>query len=130
MSGPPGYAFQPEWNAEELEERAAAAGEDAEAEYDADRLPAGGVLEGRLANTDWCGCGNCVAMPTARECLCCREIGRCQDLQPNGCIIDNEDFENVCLKPVVLRVFNVARKDIRGGRPRVRGRAPEELDNK
>ena len=127
MPGPPGYAFQPEWHAEEIEERAAAGDE---AEGEPDRLPAAAEPNARLANTDWCECGNCLVMPTARECICCREIGRCRDLQPNGCITNNEDFGSVCLKPVVLRVFHVARKDIRGGRPRVRGRAPEELDNK
>ena len=121
--------MQPEWNKEEMEEndRAAAAGDNAKLEGEMqDRLPVA-VPNSWLANTDWCDCGNCLAMPTARECICCREIGCCQDLQPNGCII-NEDFDSVCLKPVALRVFNVERRDIRGGRPRIHGRAPEELD--
>ena len=134
MAGPTGYAFHPQWNKEELEqrerrerERGGEEGELAEPEPEVGRLP---VPAARLADTDWCECGNCEIMSTARECICCREISRCRDLQPDGCVIDNEDFARVCLTPVVLRVFNVARRDIRGHRPRERGRAPEQLDSK
>uniref|UniRef100_A0A1X7UX12 Uncharacterized protein n=1 Tax=Amphimedon queenslandica TaxID=400682 RepID=A0A1X7UX12_AMPQE len=30
--------------------------------------------EMRLNNTNWCLCGNCCAMPTVEESICCREI--------------------------------------------------------
>ena len=87
MSVPHGYAFQPEWDEKEIEEiervAVAAGNTELEGEQQADRLPAAAAVpNARLANTDWCECGNCLVMPTARECICCREIGRCRDLQP------------------------------------------------
>ena len=104
MAGPPGYAFHPQWNEEELEqkerrecERGGKEGELAEPEASRLLVPAT-----RLADTDWCECGNCEIMSTARECICCREISCCRDLQPDGCVIDKEDFARVCLTPVVL----------------------------
>ncbi|XP_054759764.2 P2X purinoceptor 7-like [Lytechinus pictus] len=132
MAGPPGFAFQPEWDINE----APVVGNGYPAAADEDPDPeaiAQAQAEARLANNEWCGCGNCVVMPTAIECICCREIARCLDLQAHGCVRDHEDFVRVCLTRVVLRVFNVARRDIRGhrARARVRGRAPnQELDNK
>ncbi len=30
---------------------------------------------GRLGNVEWCRCGNCIAMPTCIESVCCKEIG-------------------------------------------------------
>lgn len=130
MSVPSGYAFQPEWNAIELQEREA---RNAEGEVVPDEQPAVAAMpaRARLGNTDWCECGQCVAMATEEECVCCREYKRCRELQQqDGCIVNCDAFHSVCMKRVVLEVFHVARKMIRGGRPRVRGRAPEELNNK
>ena len=31
-------------------------------------------VESRLGNTEWCSCGHCIAMPTARESFCCIEV--------------------------------------------------------
>ena len=76
MAGQSGYAFQPEWNEEELE---------AQQEFGAAAAPAGEEVgvpaaeAGILANTYWCQCGNCAVMPTARECICCHEIAHCRE---------------------------------------------------
>nr|XP_054774844.1 uncharacterized protein LOC129283033 [Lytechinus pictus] len=125
MSGPAGYAFQPRWNAEELENRRRIEEEEVEEDPIVPQPAAD-----RVGRNDWCRCGNCPVMPTARESICCREIGPACDLQEDGCIIQNPDFISTCLTPVVARVFSVARRDIRGHRARVRGQAPPALNNK
>ncbi|KAG0444970.1 hypothetical protein HPB47_008543 [Ixodes persulcatus] len=58
---------------------------------------------GRIGNTDWCQCGCCAQMPTADECVCCREYPAAASRQP-GCLTSNPDFETVCLNPGVLEV--------------------------
>lgn len=133
MSGPPGYAFQPVWTEEELEARERdrereqlVGGDDSDEEGAPEPPPA----PERLGNNNWCQCGNCPPMPTARECICCREMVRCRELQLEGCVTDHADFHDVCLTRAVSRVFSVARRDIRGHRARVRGQAPQELNNK
>ncbi|XP_069110939.1 uncharacterized protein [Argopecten irradians] len=66
--------------------------------------------QARLLNTEWCRCGNCVAMPTAAESRCCREIERISqkmedvELEENDlkCILDHPGFNPVCLNVYVL----------------------------
>ena len=31
-------------------------------------------IDERLGNTDWCMCGECRAMESATDCICCREV--------------------------------------------------------
>ncbi|KAM7301677.1 hypothetical protein ISCGN_017196 [Ixodes scapularis] len=50
-----------------------------------------------------CQCGCCAQMPTADECVCCREYPAAASRQP-GCLTSNPDFETVCLNPGVLEV--------------------------
>lgn len=125
-SEPVCYGFDPEYSEAELaemEERRAAIDQkvDLVREDAPDPLPA----PDRRENNDWCLCGNCAVMPTVVECLCCRELARCRELQPEGCVIDAREFGEVCLTVAVLRVFHIARRDIRGHRRHV----PGELEN-
>ena len=63
-----GYAFEPEYTPEELEalERE---------QNDSSRVQKQRrELDRRLTNLNWCSCGNCVSMPTRKECLCCTEM--------------------------------------------------------
>ncbi|OCT80250.1 hypothetical protein XELAEV_18027066mg [Xenopus laevis] len=39
----------------------------------------------RLGNTLWCLCGNCIAMPTIRESVCCREVEKLQKHYNEDC---------------------------------------------
>ena len=140
MSQPPCYGLDPEYTEEEFLERerraaeardaGAAVADPAEAEpegLDADADPDPGPGRGdRTQHLDWCTCGNCIIMPTARECICCQEVAGCADIADDGCITDTEDFASVCLTRVVLRVLHVARRDIRGHAHHV----PQELSNK
>ena len=55
-----------------------------------------------------CNCGQCVVMPTARECVCCSEIDVIgQKIDEYGtaltCITEHEGFEPVCLNVWVLQ---------------------------
>ncbi|XP_064483146.1 P2X purinoceptor 7-like [Ornithodoros turicata] len=58
----------------------------------------------RVGNSLWCTCGKCVPMPTAEECLCCREVNEAVQKQRSGCITRNEYFEILCLDTEVLQV--------------------------
>ncbi|OCT82211.1 hypothetical protein XELAEV_18024724mg [Xenopus laevis] len=61
-------------------------------------------VEGRLGNTNWCRCGNCVDMPTVDESLCCREIHNFQQFldQERKCITHNQDMLRHCLDSHLL----------------------------
>ncbi|XP_063959511.1 uncharacterized protein LOC129267461 [Lytechinus pictus] len=59
----------------------------------------------RRESSRWCSCGNCPVMETDVECLCCRELKRCREIQTNGCIIDSNRFKFLCLDKPSLRVF-------------------------
>ena len=56
-----------------------------------------------------CSCGNCVVMPSQRECICCREVvpvlnklseAKDEDIK---CITDHPGFSAVCLNVLVLQ---------------------------
>ena len=70
----------------------------------------------------------CVAMPRESECTCCHDVNNFAVFVSgeNGCITDNEDFDNVCLNRAVLRTTLVMRNDVRGHSRRV----PFDLDMK
>ncbi|PIK35598.1 hypothetical protein BSL78_27578 [Apostichopus japonicus] len=75
------YMFEPETSGEET-------GSDSDVEIN------------RLNGTQWCHCGHCVVMPTARECRCCREIGKVRNVMDEEgatCITLHPGFEAVCL---------------------------------
>ncbi|XP_040178384.1 P2X purinoceptor 7-like [Rana temporaria] len=54
------------------------------------------TLQTRLGNTDWCQCGNCLAMPTGRESLCCKEIANVKENIEEGtvCITQSPIFQS------------------------------------
>ncbi|XP_066445912.1 uncharacterized protein [Eleutherodactylus coqui] len=41
---------------------------------------------GRLANKEWCHCGQCICMPTVAECVCCREHEVVLQMLPEACV--------------------------------------------
>ncbi|XP_068690933.1 P2X purinoceptor 7-like [Montipora foliosa] len=65
--------------------------------------------EDRIGQVDWCICGNCLAMTTGRESVCCREHQKsCDKIPPAmSCITENENFSAVCTNPAVIETaFN------------------------
>ena len=71
----------------------------------------------RVGSNAWCDCGQCIAMPTASECVCCREVESVVAIkQPSGCVTLHGDFTDVCLKPEVLRSVVVLLHDQQGSR--------------
>ncbi|KAM7302003.1 putative serine carboxypeptidase CPVL [Ixodes scapularis] len=58
----------------------------------------------RVGDTNWCDCGRCTAMPTTRECFCCRELPQAVRKQPAECITVHTDFFKLCLDVAVLAV--------------------------
>ncbi|KAG9483778.1 hypothetical protein GDO78_009610 [Eleutherodactylus coqui] len=42
--------------------------------------------DGRLSDTKWCQCGQCMAMKTVAECLCCREQEVVLQILPDDCM--------------------------------------------
>ena len=61
----------------------------------------------RRENSSWCLCGRCVVMPTALECVCCREVEAVRSkLTSNAtvqCISQHHEFKGVCIEQYVLR---------------------------
>lgn len=58
-------------------------------------------------DTNWCKCGNCVIMDTARECKCCHDIAEvCSRMEEIACdcIIQHPSFAVNCLNHYVLDV--------------------------
>lgn len=49
-------------------------------------------------------CGNCIAMTTGRESVCCHENQKACDKIPPAmsCITENENFSAVCTNPAVI----------------------------
>ncbi|XP_063959319.1 uncharacterized protein LOC135154986 [Lytechinus pictus] len=90
---------------------------DDEPDQDTERREADGMLatagykdagepdRDRMESNWWCSCGNCPVMQPDVQCLCCRELKRCREIQTNGCIIDSKEFQVICLNKPSLRVF-------------------------
>lgn len=43
-------------------------------------------------------------MPSVAASLCCSEVPEATERQVNGCLINNEQFELLCLDPAVLHL--------------------------
>ena len=111
-----GYAFEPEYTPEELEalEREQ---NDSSRVQEQRREP-----DRRLTNLDWCSCGNCVLMPTRKECLCCKEMELLEPFIANlnlTCFVSHIDFTAVCLNRSVLRTSLAALKEFKNRGQRV-----------
>ena len=61
----------------------------------------------RLENLHWCGCHNCIIMPTLIESKCCKEFGSLLGDKLVSCITDNEYFEDICLKRHILESAHI-----------------------
>ncbi|XP_071831609.1 uncharacterized protein [Apostichopus japonicus] len=73
----------------------------------------------RLDGTQWCHCGQCAVMPTARECRCCSEIDQVRtvmDEEGAACITLHPGFEAVCLNSWVLQTAYYVYRQQYGGR--------------
>ena len=83
---------------------------DTSSESDSDSvLPADLAARTRIGNTAWCSCTKCAALPTERECCCCRELAHIRhlfsDVEGLQCITDHPEFVGACLNPLTLRIF-------------------------
>ncbi|XP_071819728.1 uncharacterized protein [Apostichopus japonicus] len=79
-------------------------------ENDGEGRAGGGDVQGdegnRQRNLDWCTCGHCAIMTTARECRCCTEIDQVKVVMEEegaGCITTHPGFHAVCLDRWGLR---------------------------
>jgi len=70
----------------------------------------------RVGSNACCNCGHCIAMPSASECVCCREVESVVAKQASGCVTMHGDFTDVCLKREVLRSVVVLLHDQQGSR--------------
>ncbi|XP_071854150.1 P2X purinoceptor 7-like [Apostichopus japonicus] len=107
------YQFEPE--ADESDSTT-----DSEGEPDSHENPR------RLLNTDWCKCGNCAVMPSARECRCCHEASAVMEKNAEGegnsvCITEHQGFQPVCLDPWVLQTASYQYSQHYGGNAREGG---------
>lgn len=54
---------------------------------------------------DWCSCGQCEVMPTAKKCMCCQHCDNTAgDLWKQGCINDHDQFNLQILNPDVFSI--------------------------
>ena len=71
------------------------------------------LSEVRSGHNGWCLCGNCPAMTTEMESVCCKEVPEIlQKMGTHGCITDHLSFDVVCLDPEVLQTALVAMRDV------------------
>ena len=81
-------------------------------------LPADLAARTRIGNTAWCSCTKCAALPTERECCCCRELAHIRhlfsDVEGLQCITDHPEFVGACLNPLTLRIALVGVMATRG----------------
>ena len=68
-----------------------------------------------LGNTDWCSCGNCIPMLTARESICCQESGPLTPKLSDGeCITTNSPrFYWICMDVDALEVAMLSIADMK-----------------
>ena len=70
--------------------------------------------DSRTGTTRWCSCGRCVAMPTSKESICCKELREARDKMGEiTCITRHPAFERVCLDSEVLQTALVAIANVR-----------------
>ena len=77
---------------------------------------------GRLTNLDWCSCGNCVLMPTRKECLHCKEMELLEPFITNlslTCFFSHTDFTAMCLDRSILRTSLTVLKEFKYREQRV-----------
>lgn len=96
------YSYQPKYTAQEVAEREVRAQDEAR------------VMAERAGNTEWCKCGNCVVMSTAKECICCLDnVNILQLLEQcslqDQCVLEHGSFEAVVLNTCSL---NTKRHDL------------------
>ncbi|XP_057308898.1 P2X purinoceptor 7-like [Hydractinia symbiolongicarpus] len=72
--------------------------------------------EPRTGNANWCECGNCRAMETDTESVCCVESNEIPDefFQGHKCVTEAADFQVVVLTKAVLETALSALHDLRG----------------
>ena len=92
---------------------------DTSSESDSDSvLPADLAARTRIGNTAWCSCTKCAALPTERECCCCRELAHIRhlfsDVEGLQCIADHPEFVGAYLNPLTLRIALVGVMATRG----------------
>ena len=67
-------------------------------------LPADFAARTRVDSTAWCSCTKCAALPTERECCCCRELAHLRhlfsDVEGLQCVTDHPEFAGACLNPL------------------------------
>ena len=62
--------------------------------------------ETRIANLDWCTCGNCKNKKREIDCLCCQKVDAINGIFHNKqvkCAVMCEEFKTLCLNKVVLK---------------------------
>ena len=71
------------------------------------------LSEVRSGHNGWCSRGNCPAMTTEMESVCCKEVPEIlQKMGTHVCITDHLSFDVVCLDPEVLQTALVAMRDV------------------
>ena len=63
------YQFEPEYSSSEEQPQSAA-----EEEGEEEDSVSNEGNKNRRSNTSWCSCEGCVAMPSEKECVCCKEL--------------------------------------------------------
>ena len=131
--GPEAYNYEPVFSEQELRRMRDAAAPAEESDGDGtdsgDDRPAPPDPPDRMNTRDWCTCGNCEPLDSPTQCVCCHEVGNCEQFLDNdevNCVSDHEDFQPVCMHRAVLRTALVARLDCRG---HARRRLPQILEN-
>ncbi|KAK5890103.1 hypothetical protein CesoFtcFv8_013667 [Champsocephalus esox] len=116
---PMAYAYEPIQSAEsaestdgsELAEFTSSSTDSVSEEEDVAQNP------GRMDNTDWCTCNNCVVMPSENECRCCWGIGIDHMLNSDGnnlqCIMEHRLFPVVSIENDMLAIAMVSLRDVR-----------------
>ena len=69
--------------------------------------------QSRAGNTAWCSCGNCLAMETDAESVCCKDEVPANMFQEEQCITLSESFAAVRLHREVLRATVCGLKNLR-----------------
>ncbi|XP_071853192.1 P2X purinoceptor 7-like [Apostichopus japonicus] len=92
-----GYQFEPEYTEAEMVNLAA--------EKNAtDTDSVGSETETDTSEEDYCLCGECEAMPSEKENVCCHSVFRQHELDFGACITEDPNFAAVCLQKLVLEL--------------------------